>query len=272
MSFSFLDSLFDSLNNNTYRSGNSAFDQNAQKQKKEENEMKENKKILKKKNVRKDNEKKSGSTFIIDPFKTAYETLEGSRPKRGEGLSTILPIADNEDILSNKLKGKNFLLKKNEVRRGKKHRKSDRIKKIIKTKKLFELEKMTYEDYKFMIELWEEYVLKLIGSICNFNDSVYLKLCRGDFHGAYISIVKSKVKSNQGIEGIVVMESLKSFVLLTKKDKVKRVLKQNIIFTFQVKKKTFMMLGAALIYRPDERIRIKPKIKNFLPKLREIFE
>lgn len=205
-----------------------------------------------------------------DIFNGLYKTLRGSNPKRGEGLNQITKLGKDSEKLNSKLRGKNFVLKKNAILRGKKRTKQKMNKKIIKKKKLFELGDLMYKDYEIMIEIWDEYILKLLGTIYKLNDSVYLKMLRADYHGAYLRVEKSKNKYEEGLEGIVLKESLKTFLLLTKENKQKRIIKENIIFSFKVKDKNFIILGAALIYRPDERIRLKPKMKNLIPKLKSI--
>ena len=42
-----------------------------------------------------------------------------------------------------------------------------------------------------------------------------LKILRADFHGSRIEVLESKVQSYEGIRGIVIKETLRSFVLIT---------------------------------------------------------
>jgi len=48
-----------------------------------------------------------------------------------------------------------------------------------------------------------------------------MKICRADFHGAFIKVTRSNAKSQVGLEGFVVMETRNTIQLITKDNTVK---------------------------------------------------
>ena len=108
--------------------------------------------------------------------------------------------------------------------------------------------------------------------MASIESSEYLKLVRSDFHGANLKIISSTIEPLIDLQGIVVKESLKTFTLVTPKDKVVVVVKEKCVFEFWIGERKFEILGAGIVYRSDERIRITPKIRNYLPKLGGLLE
>ena len=220
----------------------------------------------------------SSEVIITNPFDNAYKTVKGMI-QRGHGLNQIISLSQNDQQKAiKKLKGKHFLLKKNEILRGKKHQKSKKgtaSRKLIRQKNLFDLKKLKYAQIEKMKFLWEDYMNELLSAKPmhkETNESEYMRLIRADFHGCEILIKNCKVANLRGVRGIVLKEGLKTFHIVTKKDKHLVVIKENCLFRFEVRDRVFEVLGAALVYRSDERIRIKPKNRNFLPRIEQIVD
>ncbi|KAJ3507564.1 hypothetical protein NMY22_g16893 [Coprinellus aureogranulatus] len=73
-----------------------------------------------------------------------------------------------------------------------------------------------------------------IGSNVPSSSSMHPKLLKADFHGAVLTVKDSKNPSLVGLSGILIHETENAFKLVTSKNKVKLVPKENSIFTFAV--------------------------------------
>lgn len=260
-----------------------------------------------------------------DVFKHAYDALKpllssadnSSNTKPQSGTSMLMKICQVSEKANSKLKGRSFLLKKNEILRGKPHlptKKGVVSRKQIREQGLFEIKDLSWEDAKLLNTLWEAYIKKLSpeeiratksnnqaqnkqkGGLPKEGGSKHdpnglLWLMRADFHGAYIQIIASVNSADIGIQGVVVKETLntlsvcvedqkqtssaeanqanltseKEVVRSTKK--VKTLIKKNIILLMRAQNSWYKILGQHLIYRGDDRSKLKPKWKNPLPVL-----
>ncbi|KAI0374793.1 RNase P/MRP p29 subunit [Pilatotrama ljubarskyi] len=63
---------------------------------------------------------------------------------------------------------------------------------------------------------------------------MHAKLIKADFHGAVVTVRRSKNPCLVGISGIVVHETENSFKVITRKDQLKLIPKQNSVFVFAV--------------------------------------
>lgn len=52
-----------------------------------------------------------------------------------------------------------------------------------------------------------------------------MKLLRADFHGAFMTILHSGIDSYIGLEGLIINESLKTYKIITKNNKILVILK-----------------------------------------------
>lgn len=60
------------------------------------------------------------------------------------------------------------------------------------------------------------------------------KLCSADYHGALLTVTRSRCVSRVGVEGIVVKDMKHAFEVVTKKDEVKVLPKEGTIFKFTI--------------------------------------
>lgn len=227
-------------------------------------------------------------------FDHAYDSIQAD-VKPNSGLKTLVSICQDKDKAENKLKGKCFLLRKNEVLRGKKQRATKRgvvSRKAIKHNHLFEVQSLKFEHAKVLNKLWEDYIRKVIplneerkppvasakagGQLrlpinASADQSKYLPLVRADLHGAWVRVLASRNRVDEEIEGIVVKETLKSLRVCCPDDKQKVLLKENIILGVKVQPDHwFQILGLNMILRSDDRSKFKPKWKNPVPKLQQV--
>lgn len=212
-----------------------------------------------------------------NPLKNAYETLKGTL-QRGQGLNQITSLVSDSSKGIKKLKGKFFMLRKNEIKRGKKNKKTKNgiaSRKLKRKKNLHNLKEI--KDFSLALkinEFWNDYIKELLDleNKEKLHDSDFLNFLKGDFHGAFIKVKKSKIESNDGIEGIVMKETLKTFGILNKLGEYKLVIKENCLFEVKVGNRKFEFLGISMVYRSDERTRVKYKKRNFLGRIERIVD
>jgi len=80
------------------------------------------------------------------------------------------------------------------------------------------------------------------------SSGMHPKLVKADFHGSMLTVRQSKNPSLVGLSGIVILESENAFKVVTPKDKIKLIPKENSVFAFAVP--FYSTLPAS--YRPSD--------------------
>ncbi|KAL5037133.1 hypothetical protein BDV3_006672 [Batrachochytrium dendrobatidis] len=93
------------------------------------------------------------------------------------------------------------------------------------------------------------------------SETVLAKLIKADFHGAFLTVVKSKCPSNIGISGIVIKDTENMFHLISRKNTLKAIPKQGNVFTFGVGNSLITLYGNQFRTRPADRASKKFKAK-----------
>ncbi|KAM3135158.1 hypothetical protein pb186bvf_012804 [Paramecium bursaria] len=192
-------------------------------------------------------ESKISMQFEMDRYKYLLQTLIG-----------------DDNLINEKIEQKGFLLSKfekpfqlkNQVEKQQTPIKNNfqRQLKVFKKK----IKDVTYASVFPMHQLWKLYLTDLISQE-KIQDNIYLKLLKADFHGALIMVYKAKCKSQEGIEGIVISERLKTFLIITEENKLLTLPKDQIVFLIKVDDKYYKVQGQQIIYRPSDRAKIKFK-------------
>ncbi|KAJ1342588.1 hypothetical protein BSLG_002905 [Batrachochytrium salamandrivorans] len=92
-------------------------------------------------------------------------------------------------------------------------------------------------------------------------ETVMAKLVKADFHGAFLTVVKTKCPSNVGISGIVIKDTENMFHMITRQNKLKVIPKQGNVFTFCVGNALLTLYGNQFCTRPADRASKKFKAK-----------
>ncbi|CAL8350546.1 unnamed protein product [Merluccius merluccius] len=132
--------------------------------------------------------------------------------------------------------------------------------------KVFDIkpEHQRYELFLPLHDLWKQYIM----SICNglrpgsSPQLVQQKLLKADFHGAILTVVRSKCPSYVGTTGILVQEFKHIFKLITKEDRLKVIPKNNSVFAVEVNGFVSHIYGSKFEYRASERSAKKFKVKG----------
>ncbi|KAF4793555.1 Ribonuclease P protein subunit p29 [Turdus rufiventris] len=88
------------------------------------------------------------------------------------------------------------------------------------------------------------------------------KLLKADFHGAIVTVTKSKCPSYVGITGIILQEFKHVFKIITKEDKLKVVPKLNNVFSVELDGFISYIYGSKFLLRASERSAKKFKLKG----------
>lgn len=76
--------------------------------------------------------------------------------------------------------------------------------------------------------------------------------------GAHMKVLESKNKSNIGIKGIV-RDETKYTISVETENGMKKLLKNESTFEFQIGKNKMIIKGSLLQHRPEERVKLKAK-------------
>ena len=93
-----------------------------------------------------------------------------------------------------------------------------------------------YADYVPLNALWIEYYHSIDGTLSEYGLVRFLECRKKDAikgmgkEGCLLSVVRSSMPQDVGIEGIVLLETRNQFVLVTKKDRLRRVNKKGHLF------------------------------------------
>ena len=85
---------------------------------------------------------------------------------------------------------------------------------------------LVYDDFKEMNQLWIGYMTELLPNLGDrksgsTDESLQMRICRADLHGAHVKVTRSNVASQVGLEGFVVMETKNTFRIIAKDNKVR---------------------------------------------------
>ncbi|XP_059848924.1 ribonuclease P protein subunit p29 [Hypanus sabinus] len=123
--------------------------------------------------------------------------------------------------------------------------------------RLFELkpEQQRYELFLPLHELWKQYIRDLCNGLKpqTSTNMIQTKLMKADFHGAIVTVVKSKCPSFVGITGIILQEMKHIFKIITVENKLKVIPKQNNIFSVEIDGFVSYIYGNMFQLRSSER-------------------
>ena len=112
---------------------------------------------------------------------------------------------------------------------------------------LFKLDKdLKFEDVVPLHALWSDYIVT-VGT----KDT---DIVRADLHGCYLTVVQSMCPHLLRKCGVVVMETMNSFTMVTREDKVMCVPKKGSVFSYCVKDTVYTIYGNNFLLRPGERV------------------
>ncbi|KAM4597009.1 ribonuclease P protein subunit p29 [Fundulus diaphanus] len=155
--------------------------------------------------------------------------------------------------------------KKDKTKRNSKKAKglSARQKRMMK---VFQIkpEHQRYELFLPLHKLWGQYITDLCGGLKSTSNPQFVqqKLLKADFHGAIITVVRSKCPSYVGTTGILIQEFKHVFKIITKEDKVKVIPKKNSVFAVEIEGFVSHIYGNKFELRSSERSAKKFKVKG----------
>ncbi|CAL8363719.1 ribonuclease P protein subunit p29 isoform X1 [Gadus morhua] len=132
--------------------------------------------------------------------------------------------------------------------------------------KVFDIkpEHQRYELFLPLNDLWKQYILSICNGLRPSSNPqlIQQKLLKADFHGAILTVVRSKCPSYVGATGILVQEFKHIFKIITKEDRLKVIPKKNSVFAVEVNGFVSHIYGSKFQYRASERSVKKFKVKG----------
>ncbi|XP_069581846.1 ribonuclease P protein subunit p29 [Brachyistius frenatus] len=132
--------------------------------------------------------------------------------------------------------------------------------------KIFQIrpEHQRYELFLPLHQLWRQYVLDLCSGLAPTSSPQFLqqKLMKADFHGAIITVVRSKCPSYVGTTGILVQEFKHVFKIITKEDRLKVIPKRNSVFSVEINGFISHIYGNKFEQRSAERSAKRFKVRG----------
>jgi len=135
---------------------------------------------------------------------------------------------------------------------------------------------LKYEMFKPLRDQWKDYMKGLLdleivegqGWVPGIRedpkqDSLQMKICRADLHGALVKITLASNPNHVGIEGIIALETRHTVQIISKDNKVRIIPKKDSSFTFKIADYVFTLPGSSIDSKPGERI--TKKLKQRVP-------
>ncbi|XP_034437473.1 ribonuclease P protein subunit p29 isoform X2 [Hippoglossus hippoglossus] len=133
--------------------------------------------------------------------------------------------------------------------------------------KIFQIkpQNQRYELFLPLHELWRQYIIDLCSGLKPTSPQlVQQKLLKADFHGAIITVVRSKCPSYVGTTGILVQEFKHVFKMITKENRLKVIPKRNSVFAVEINGFISHIYGSKFEQRASERSAKKFKVRGTL--------
>ncbi|XP_071403300.1 ribonuclease P protein subunit p29 [Centroberyx affinis] len=132
--------------------------------------------------------------------------------------------------------------------------------------KVFQIkpEQQRYELFLPLHNLWRQYIIDLCNGLKPSSSPQFVqqKLLKADFHGAIITVVRSRCPSYVGTTGILVQEFKHVFKIITKEDRLKVIPKRNSVFEVEINGFVSHIYGNKFEQRASERSAKKFKVKG----------
>ncbi|KAM9861129.1 ribonuclease P protein subunit p29 [Aulostomus maculatus] len=132
--------------------------------------------------------------------------------------------------------------------------------------KIFQIrtEHQRYELFLPLHDLWRQYIVDLCGGLKPTSSPQFVqqKLLKADFHGAIITVVRSRCPSYVGTTGILVQEFKHVFKIITKEDKMKVIPKKKSMFSVEIDGFISHIYGNKFEQRASERSAKKFKVRG----------
>uniref|UniRef100_A0A914I6Q0 Ribonuclease P protein subunit p29 n=1 Tax=Globodera rostochiensis TaxID=31243 RepID=A0A914I6Q0_GLORO len=120
---------------------------------------------------------------------------------------------------------------------------------------------LRYDQFTSLYRLWLSYFKKVLEQLGQRIDE---RLLRVDYHGALLRVADAPNKTQIGLHGIVLHESKSTFQMITKRNRLIVIAKEDAVFQFVVDGKLFTLFGNAMRQRTHLRGR-KAKMPTTIP-------
>ncbi|KAG0366371.1 RNase P/RNase MRP complex subunit [Gamsiella multidivaricata] len=172
---------------------------------------------------------------------------------------------ETEQVYNTKVRNKVFLLDNPAKEKQKRRRRTNKSKALTaKEKRAMDVYNIPVESRKYELflplhELWKGYIEELFGATNPVGFTQ--KLLKADFHGAIITVTRSKCPSYVGASGIVAQETENVFKIITPNNALLVIPKTNNVFKIHIRDSIFTLHGNQFRYRASQRSSKKFKSK-----------
>ncbi|XP_017314101.1 ribonuclease P protein subunit p29 [Ictalurus punctatus] len=175
-----------------------------------------------------------------------------------------LRCKEAEDMLKHKAVMLQFARERK--RRGTKTKAKGLNAKEKRALRVFQLkpEHQKYDLFLPLHDLWKQYITDLCNGLRPDSNPQVMqqKLLKADFHGAVLTVVRSKCPSYVGSTGILVQELKHVFKIITKENRLKIIPKRNSVFSVEMGDFVAHIYGSKFELRSSERSAKKFKTKG----------
>eukprot|EP00917_Polyrhabdina_sp_WS-2016_P023014 GHVP01049854.1.p1 GENE.GHVP01049854.1~~GHVP01049854.1.p1 ORF type:complete len:239 (+),score=23.01 GHVP01049854.1:96-812(+) len=200
-------------------------------------------------------------------FKDQYKTKDHIIPcmfqKEGEDFISLLKDIGLSDLEANKIHRSNprrSLFFDSPIPKHKKIQPIINSTNFLSNDKhnqsLFNTIPIIYNDFLFMNEIWNEDLNKIP------HLNIEKSILKSDFHGALFTIIKSGCPSFVDVKGIVVMETMNMFLIVSTDNKIRKIPKKGTIFKLDHSELNIFINGNGLRQRIHMRVTKGAKIRK----------
>ncbi|KAF4516989.1 hypothetical protein B566_EDAN005591 [Ephemera danica] len=124
---------------------------------------------------------------------------------------------------------------------------------------------LQFSDYLPLNGLWRDYMksylnFRVIREKCVVGEQEHLQLLKADYHGAMVTVSRSRCPSLVGLTGILLMDTRNTLRIISKDNVVRTIPKEKSMFSITVEDLQFTIFGKHFQIKPNERS--TKKIKN----------
>jgi RNase P/RNase MRP subunit p29 len=158
----------------------------------------------------------------------------------GQNALQTMDLAAKLDKSQHNMMAKESLMRSANRNRQPKHLSKNTLKQIQRLHAATADTSLKYSVFEKMHVLWTQYIRVLLGATpdkgkmdlkdCGKQQDYCKKLVKADFSGAKILVIKSKIEASEGVAGIITRETARTFIVITKTNETKMVVKEGTVF------------------------------------------
>ena len=110
-------------------------------------------------------------------------------------------------------------------------------------------------------EMWKSYMATLLDGKLS-KATMMERVLKANYNGCLIEVTDSNNKELLGLSGIVILETKNTFIIVTKSNQRKMIVKSVCKFGIEISSNKYILNGKALMHKASDRSKIKLKPGN----------